>query len=264
MSKMSHSGTLQEQAAVITGAGRGLGRAIALALAQAGARVFICDVVPAELEQTVKAIRAGGRGVESHLLDLSRAEECQSFITRVLSAVSHVGVLVNNAAVLRLAPVEQLSVQEWSETLGVNLTAPFLFTRGFLPGMKEHGGSIINVSSRAGALGFAQETAYCASKFALEGFTRALATELQGTRVSVNTVTPGLLLKPTSLSEAEAEVWPDRGKWQDPSLVAPAFVYLAGLRGEISGLRFDAHRLARALSEEGPAPPPDRVRALAE
>ena len=260
----SVSGQLKGQTAVITGAGRGLGRAIALALAEAGAGVFICDVVPAELERTVQAIGAGGRGVESRPLDLSRAEECQSFIESVLSSVSRVGILVNNASVLRRAPLEQLSEEEWSETLAVNLTAPFLLTRGFLPGMREHGGSIINVSSLAGARGFAQETAYCASKFGLEGFTRALATELQGTRVSVNTMTPGLFLKPTSLSEAEAEVRLDRDKWQDPSGVAPAFVYLAGLRGEISGLRFDAHRLARALSEEGPAPPPDRVRALAE
>jgi 3-oxoacyl-[acyl-carrier protein] reductase len=257
-------GRLAEKTAVVTGAGRGLGRAIALGFAEEGARLFICDIVPEELDRSTEALRARGARVEPLLVDLSRAEACQGFVDRVLGSTDRLDVLVNNAAVLKRAAVEDLSAENWSETLAVNLTAPFLLTRGFLPLVKHQGGSIINLSSRAGVLGFAGETAYCASKFALEGLTRALAAELRGSAVSVNSVTPGLPLKPTSLSERDAESRPERKEWQDPALLAPAFVCLARLRGEVSGLRFDAHRLAGALDEEGFDLPPERIKALAE
>lgn len=86
---------------------------------------------------------------------------------------------LNNAGVLRLTPIETLTPGEWSQTIAVNLTAPYFLTRAVPPGMKERGGSILNVSSRAAVMGFKDESVYCASKFGLEGLTRALAVELE-------------------------------------------------------------------------------------
>ena len=260
------NGRLKGQTAVITGAGRGLGRAIAVAFAGEGAATWICARTRSELDTTADHIRALGGWVEAHEVDLSDPDACIGFAFRVLEQSRHVDVLVNNAAVLRFVPIEDVSLSEWADALAINLTAPFLLTRAVLPAMRERGGSLINVSSRAGVLGFARETPYCASKFGLEGFTRAVALELAGARVSVNTVTPGLRIKPTSLADADV---PDRSAeerdaWNDPGLLAPAFLYLAQLRGEVSGLRFDAHRLTLALARQGAQLTPERVKELAE
>ncbi len=180
------------QHAVVTGAGRGLGRAIAIGLASEGACVTICARTESELQKTLEQIRSTGGQVESFALDLADERACQELIADVRARAQRIDVLVNNAATLRLTPIEDLSFQEWRQTLDVNLNAPFLLIRGFLADMKERGGSIINVSSRAGVLGFKDESAYCSSKFAMEGLTRALAVELSGSPVSINTVTPGL------------------------------------------------------------------------
>ncbi|HYU78340.1 MAG TPA: SDR family oxidoreductase [Vicinamibacterales bacterium] len=258
------SRTLEGCHAVVTGAGRGLGRAIAQGLAEAGACVSICARTESELEKTAGEIRARGGCVESAQVDLSDPAACDRFVASVFTRTTHVDVLVNNAAVLQLAPLEQLSPEVWVDTIAINLTAPCLLIKAFLPSMRQHGGSIINVSSRAGVLGFANETAYCASKFGLEGFTRALALELEGAPVSVNTVTPGLRIKPTSITDADiATGETHREQWEDPRQLIPAFLFLARLRGEISGLRFDANRLSRALDAD-PVLTVARAKDLAE
>jgi NAD(P)-dependent dehydrogenase (short-subunit alcohol dehydrogenase family) len=132
--------------------------------------------------------------------------------------------------------------------------------------MKARGGSIINVSSRAGVLGFKDEAAYCTSKFGIEGLTRALAVEHTGSPVSINTVTPGLKIKPTSMTEETFEKLSDeeRKAWSNPSEIVPAFVYLAGQRGEVSGYRFDARVLTEAIRNEGFDMDLARAKELAE
>ena len=199
-------------------------------------------------------------------MDLADARACQELIADIRERAQRIDILVNNAATLRLTPIEDLGFQEWSQTLDVNLNAPFLLIRGFLADMRERGGSIINVSSRAGALGFKDESAYCTSKFAMEGLTRALAVELSGSPVSVNTVTPGLKIKPTSMSEEAFERLSEQEKkaWNDPVEIVPAFLYLAGLRGEVSGRRFDAQVLSEELRKKGLDLDPARAAELAE
>ena len=254
------------QHAVVTGAGRGLGRAIAIGLASEGACVTICARTESELQKTLEQIRSTGGQVESFALDLADERACQELIADVRARAQRIDVLVNNAATLRLTPIEDLSFQEWRQTLDVNLNAPFLLIRGFLADMKERGGSIINVSSRAGVLGFKDESAYCSSKFAMEGLTRALAVELSGSPVSINTVTPGLKIKPTSMSEDAFERLSEQEQkaWNDPVEIVPAFLYLAGLRGEVSGYRFDAQVLSEELRKKGLALNPTRATELAE
>ncbi len=260
------SGRLSGEIVVVTGAGRGLGRAVALGLAREGAAVWICARTEPELDTTAASIRAEGGVVEVRSVDLADTRACADFVSDVLGAAGRVDVLVNNAAVLDLLPVERLDRERWDRTLAVNLTAPFVLSQGVLPGMRTRGGSIVNVSSRAGVSGFADEAAYCASKFGLEGLSRALAVELAETDVSVNTITPGLKIKPTSVTDVQvAQRAPaERDVWNDPARLVPAFVWLSRLRGEVSGRRFDAHALSRALDAEGFALSPERAAQIAE
>ena len=185
---------------------------------------------------------------------------------RLTSGPDAADVLVNNAAVLAMRPVGATTDTVWDHTIAVNLTAPFLLLRAVAPRMAERGGSIINVSSRAGIEGFVDESAYCAAKFGLEGMTRAVAREWHGRPVSVNTVSPGTRIKPTGVTAAEFASWPpDRqATVGDPHLLGPAFVLLATLRGAPTGCRFDLWRLSQALAADGFDATAQRLAALAE
>ena len=238
---------------LVTGAGRGLGRGIARALAGAGARVWLTAEVADELEWTAADIRNSGGRAEVRVADLSRDSGRERVVRWVRSGADRLRAIVNNAGVLERRPVESLDREHWDRTLRVNLEAPVFMTRDLLPTLQRRGGSIVNISSRAGMEGFARQTAYCGSKFGIEAFTRCLALELSGSRVSVNAVTPGICLKPTSLTRrgADRADAATRARWEDPVKLGRAFVFLAGLRGEVSGCRFDAHVLTQALERWG-------------
>lgn len=251
---------------LVTGAGRGLGRGIARALAGAGARVWLTAEVEDELEWTARGIRDSGGEAEVCVADLSRADDRGRVVRRVGAGAVDLRVIVNNAGVLERRSVESLDQEHWDRTMRVNLEAPVFLTRGLLPTLQRHGGSIVNISSRAGVEGFPAQTAYCASKFGIEAFTRCLALELAGSRVSVNAVTPGIRLKPTSLTRRQAAAADDatRARWEDPVTLGPAFVFLAALRGEVTGCRFDARVLTQALERWGMEGVVGRVHEVAE
>ncbi|MCY4400702.1 MAG: SDR family oxidoreductase [Gemmatimonadetes bacterium] len=251
---------------LVTGAGRGLGRGIAMALAGAGARVWLVSEMIDELEWTASRIRGAGGRVEVFPADLSRDRERERLARGIRGRAERLRVVINNAGVLERRRAEALDREHWNRTMSVNLEAPVFLTRDLLPTLLGDGGSVVNVSSRAGVGGFPAQTAYCASKFGIEAFTRCLALELAGSGVSVNAVTPGIFLKPTSLTRREAEAADagTRARWEDPVQLGPAFVYLAGLRGEVSGCRFDARTLTRALAKWGPQGVTDRVDEVAE
>jgi NAD(P)-dependent dehydrogenase (short-subunit alcohol dehydrogenase family) len=236
---------------------------MAVGLAQAGAAVLACDVSEDELGDTATLAAAAQGSIHALAADLGAPPGRSRVIDEALAG-GPVDVLINAAAILIRKPFDQLDISEWEATLSVNLTTPFVLARGFLPLMRKRGGSIINVSSRAGILGFAEQSAYCASKFGIEGLTRALAEELKDAPVCVNTITPGLRIKPTSLREDEAARSDARGEWNDSALLNPAVHALARLRGEVSGLRFDAYRLTEALTRANGVMGPDGFRALAE
>ena len=227
--------------AIVTGAARGLGRSVAAGFARRGASVHACDRMPIpEIE-----------GVERYEVDLSDRGAATGFVREVLAKAPDVQVLVNNAAVLPITPMESITEEEWDGTFAVNLTAPFLLCREILPTLREHGGSIINVSSRAGVLGMEHEVTYCATKFGIEGLTRALATEA-GANVSVNTITPGMRIKPTMMTdEEEAAVPPEQKVWRDAEAIVPAFALLALARGNPTGKRFEADKLSDELKRTG-------------
>jgi NAD(P)-dependent dehydrogenase (short-subunit alcohol dehydrogenase family) len=179
--------------AVITGGGRGIGKAVALAYAREGAKLAICARSAAELDKTAEAIRALGADCLALPADVSEEEPASAFVREVEKHYGRIDVLVNNAGVMtRPAPLVEYDVKKWDYTIAVNLRGPFLMAKAVVPIMaRQGGGSIINVSSMIGRGGYANFAAYAASKWGLEGLTQTLAAEVAGRKVRVNSVEPG-------------------------------------------------------------------------
>ncbi len=175
---------------LITGGGRGIGRAIALALGGPDTIVAIAGRTRSQLESTARELEhAGARAIP---IDMDVTSEAS--VTRAMDALRasapHLDVLVNNAGVGGGEPVAGSNVERWRRTVDTNLTGTYLVTRGALPFMRS-GGRIVNLSSVLGRFGVPGYTAYCASKHAVIGFTRALALELTPKQITVNALCPG-------------------------------------------------------------------------
>lgn len=202
---------------VVTGAARGIGRAVARAFVAEGAVVHALDRLAGEVQAV-----AGEIGATAWATDITDADA----VATTFAAIGPVDVLVNNAGIIFFRPIEETSVEAWDRLMAVNLRGPFLCARAVAPGMKaRRAGAIINVSSNAGVRGGDNESAYCASKFGIEGLSRALAIEFAPYNVSVNTITPGHPVH-TAMSETTYDA-EKRAIWKDPSEIAPAFVHLA-------------------------------------
>ena len=169
---------LTHQVALVTGASSGLGRATAIALAQAGADVGIMGRSETELDQVTGEITAIGQRVLTMPLDLADESQVLTTITQFLDRFGRVDILVNAAGTDIPGSVEELQPSDWDHVLDVNLRAPFLLVKAVFPSMRAAGhGTIVNVSSVAGKRGWANASAYCASKFGLTGLTQAIAAE---------------------------------------------------------------------------------------
>jgi 3-oxoacyl-[acyl-carrier protein] reductase len=169
---------LEGKTALVTGASSGLGRATAVALAQAGADVALVARGADELEETGEGVSKTGRRALVLPADLASGEEALATVERTVGEFGRVDVLVNAAGIDVPGTVEELDVGGWDLTLSVNLRAPFLLSKAAFPHMRgAGGGTIVNVSSVAGKKGWANASAYCASKFGLTGLTEALADE---------------------------------------------------------------------------------------
>jgi 3-oxoacyl-[acyl-carrier protein] reductase len=248
---------LQGKTILVTGAGRGLGHGVVRGLAGYGATVLgVARTEPELLELATKVGESGGL-FETYVADLSQPETVGRLATKIVERHGGVDSIVNNAAILRLIPFVALAAADFDETIEVNLLAPVRLIRAFLPAMRERGrGAIINVSSAAGIRPFANETDYCAAKYGLEGFSYSLAMELAPLNISVNLVSPGYPIKPTSVTAAEFAAWPAerRKDYRDPIDMADAFAYLAlqfPREGGITGKRFDAFELAEEVRRKG-------------
>jgi NAD(P)-dependent dehydrogenase (short-subunit alcohol dehydrogenase family) len=219
-------GRLSGRVAVVTGAARGIGRAVTTAFAEEGARVFALDVLGDEVAAVAAGLRAKGHDVTDRTMDLRDPGDVARTFAAIEAEGPGVDVLVNNAGVIFFRPVEAVTVEEWDRLVDINLRGPFLCIRAVAPGMKaRRRGAILNVSSNAGVKGGNDESTYCASKFGIEGLSRALAIEFAPYDVSVNTVTPG---HPVHTAMSETTYGPEnRAIWKDPIEIAPAFVHLA-------------------------------------
>ncbi len=174
----------------------------------------------------MQALSARGLRAFSCPADLTQPEDVSKVVEHVTAQHSRLDVLANVAGIIKVRHLEDTTLQDWDEILAVNLRAPFLMCRAAAPVMKQaERGSMINVSSRAGVMGFADEVAYCASKWGLEGLSRAIAQDLGAHGIAVNTLTPGT---PTHTSMSEQTYSAEARKtWREPSVITSAFVYLA-------------------------------------
>lgn len=180
---------------VVTGGGRGIGRAIACALGGAGASVAICARTQGELDEAAQAIHQSGAGQVDVLAvrcDVASAESVAAFAAEVRERLGPPGILVNNAGSIARGRLDKQEIATWYSVVDVNLFGTYLMTREFLPAMRAaRAGRIINISSISGRLGTAMHTAYCAAKHAVVGLTRALAEEVRADNVQVNAICPG-------------------------------------------------------------------------
>ena len=235
---------LEDKVALITGASRGLGRALALAFAREGASVVLNSRGEESLRPVVEEAESLGAEVLAVAADVAEGAGVESMVEAAVERFGHVDVLINNAGLLgpRVA-IEEYPEDEWRRVLDANLTGPFLISKAAIPHMRE-GGSIVNVVSGVSVEGRAEWGAYSVSKFGVEGLNQILAAELKDRGIRVNAVDPGGMR--TSM-RAAAYPQEDPQTRITPEENTAVFLYLASDESrEITGQRFKAQQFQRA------------------
>jgi len=225
---------LENQVALVTGGARGIGKAIALLLAQRGASVGIVDVTEAGASTASELTSTTESPVSFFLADISQETEARKAVAEVEAALGPIDVLVNNAGITRDGLLLTMDEEDWDAVLAVNLKGAFLMSKAVLRGMvKRRHGSIINISSVVGRRGNAGQANYSAAKAGLIGFTKSLAREVASRNVRVNAVAPGYIETDmtAALDEKTRAVLIGQiplGRIGRPEAVAEAVVFLAG------------------------------------
>jgi NAD(P)-dependent dehydrogenase (short-subunit alcohol dehydrogenase family) len=183
--------TLEGATAIVTGASRGIGRAIAHALAGAGAHVALWARSSDALDEVAREIAAIGARATAYVVDVTDAAAVNAAADAVRRAMPPVRIVVNNAGAVVRTPTATMTDADWRKVIAVNLDGTFYVTRAFLVDLTRSGGRVINISSIAGREGTPLLAAYCAAKHAVVGLTRALAEELRTAKVTVNAICPG-------------------------------------------------------------------------
>lgn len=214
---------LRDKVAVITGGGRGIGRAVALGFARQGAAVVVAARSVGEVEQTVRAVEADGGRALAVACDVTDEQAVRGLIGAALERFGRIDVLVNNAGVGNLRPVWGTPRSAFERTLAVNLIGTFLTTKhAWKPLRAAGGGSIINVASLGGLRGYALLSAYCASKWGQIGFTMACAEEGKADGIRANVVAPG-----KADTAFRAQIEEDKSRMLQAEDVLGACVFLA-------------------------------------
>ena len=195
------TGLLDGQLALITGAGSGIGEAIAYAMANAGARVVVADIDGSAAARTAEGI---GRGTASFACDVTDSERCDGVAAAVRSRIGAVSILVNNAGIIRRGAVTEPNTRsDWDATLAVNLDGPYNMVTAFLGQLRETKGSIINIGSIQSFVALPNSAAYTTSKGGIRLLTKALAIELSPLGIRVNAIGPGFTATPLNAKARE-------------------------------------------------------------
>jgi len=224
---------LTGKVALVTGAGRGIGKAIALRLAQDGANVVVSDIDQTTAEQVAKEVESLGRKSLAVVTDVSQLKECESLIKKTVEAMTKVDILVNNAGITRDQLIMRMTEDEWDKVIAVNMKSVFNSCKAVARIMlKQRTGKIINMASIVGIMGNAGQSNYAASKAGIIGFTKSLAKEFASRGITVNAIAPGFIATPmtNALPEAVKEQYRaiiPFGRFGTPEDVAAAAAFLA-------------------------------------
>ena len=194
---------LHGKTALVTGSTSGIGLGIAQALAQAGANIVLNGF--GDVDAALAPIRTLGAEVMHHPADMRRPDEIEAMFAQAAARFGGVDVLVNNAGIQHVSPVEDFPVQKWDDILAINLTSAFHTSRLALPGMRAaNWGRIVNIASVHGLVGSAGKSAYVAAKHGLVGLTKVTALETAGTGITCNAICPGFVLTPLVAAQIDA------------------------------------------------------------
>lgn len=216
--------SLEGRIAIVTGAGCGLGAATARQLASEGCGVALWDVRLTDA-QTVESQLGHGVPRRSAMVDVSRQDQVDDAVTTTLGEFGRIDFLINCAGIDYTLPITELTADQWDRVLGVNLRGPFLTTRAVFPIMRgQNGGHIVNVASTAAVRAWPNASAYCASKWGLVGFTRAVGTEGRPHNIRATVVIPGGM-RTGFFDRPDLPIKPDPANLNDPTNVARAIVF---------------------------------------
>ena len=254
---------LEGKVILVTGAGRGFGKYMSLAYAEEGATVIAASRTVSELTTLRDTIEAKGGTCVIFPIDLLILDDMAKLRDFVLKQFGRLDALVNCAADNLWKVFEDTTIEEWDKSISINLRAPFILSKLFLPMMKNQGrGSIINISSGSATKGFIAEVAYCPSKYGLEGLTQCLAMEFFQYNIAVNSLSPsapeGKKLKPSRLTMSDESKLPDEiiAKYADDDSIVEAFseawsfLAIQDAHG-VTGQRFGTKQLADYLKTNG-------------
>ncbi len=252
---------LLNKVAIVTGGGKGIGEEICLGLAKEGAKIVVADLDKDNSINVVKKIIQNYSDAYYVETDVSSEESVKNLILETINRYNQIDILINNAGIRHVKKLEDHNLNDWNEMISVNLTGPFICCQAVIPQMKKIGkGKIINFGSIASFMGRPDRVGYVAAKSGILGLTRALAIDLKGTNINVNTICPGLISTPFNKKYAEdpthGEQWGKEtivGRWGLPSDVVGAAVFLSSDESDFingSEIKIDGGWLA-AKTREG-------------
>jgi len=225
---------LNDKVALVTGSARGLGQAIALKLAEAGADIALCDLNAEWLEETAGKVKAIGRRTEAYGVNVADGESVAAGVKAIQNDFGKIDILVNNAGITKDGLIMRMSEDDWDAVLNVNLKGTFLCTKAVMRGMmKQRSGTIVNIASVIGLMGNAGQANYAASKGGVISFSKTVAKELASRNVRCNAVAPGFIR--TAMTDALEEDVQNKMKeliplsrFGEPEDVANVVLFLAG------------------------------------